>query len=73
MGFILGSSGYGFSVLGAIDNLTNCHGISGSLEFDCENPKDDPMSILIRNEIRSYAKETLETFITYYHSGRFGG
>lgn len=55
--YILGTSSFGFSVIGAVDNLilaTNCHGIVGN-GYDCHNP-NEAHTTYIRNYLMSYIK-----------------
>ena len=75
LGFILGTSAFGFSTIGALDNLileSNCHGLSGKLHYDCEDPNNDPTTLFLRNYEVNFVHETLSTFITYYNNARFG-
>ena len=74
--YILGSSGFGFSVIGAVDNLlltSNCHGLTGSLPYNCEDQNSDVITRYLRSYFVNYTREKLSNFINYYSAARYGG
>ena len=74
--FIHGTSGFGFAIIGAIDNLiliTNGKGIHGNLTYDQENIDiNDENLTLLREYHANYTKDILTTFLTNYHNSRYG-
>ena len=75
LGFILGTSSFGFATIGALDNLlllTHCRGISGTVDYKCEDLEDEKTKF-IRDNITEYVTQSVGTFIEYYHSARYGG
>ena len=75
MGFILGSTGFGFSAVAVIDNLiliSNGHGITGSVKYVSDDPSSDQRSSEIRDIMVEYARTAITTFTTYIHNARYG-